>query len=80
MISSNRTILLTLDNATCHNIGSLSNVKLQFIPHNTSALVQPLDMGIIKVIKDLYKQKISSFIISQLESDFKINLKKNQIN
>ena len=75
MISSNRTILLTLDNATCHNVRSLSNVKLQFIPPNTSALIQPLDMGIIKVVKDLYKQKLSSFIISQLESDLKINLK-----
>ena len=74
MIASNRTILLTLDNATCHHVGSLSNVKLQLIPPNTSALIQPLDMGIIKVIKDLYKQKLSSFIISQLESDFEINL------
>ena len=43
----NRKILLFADNASCHLPPELVNIKLQFLPPNTTSLTQPLDQGII---------------------------------
>ncbi|GBL85208.1 Tigger transposable element-derived protein 6 [Araneus ventricosus] len=44
-----RKVLLVLDNATCHAHGAqLRNVKLLFLPPNTTSKLQPLDHGVIK--------------------------------
>ena len=56
MAKEKRSILLTVDNASCHNSGielELSNVKVQFLPKNTTSIMQPLDMGIIVATKVL---------------------------
>lgn len=54
MISENRKILLLLDNVPSHPSVQMSNVELCFLPKNTTSLIQPLDMGIIKSFKDHY--------------------------
>lgn len=52
-------ILLVLDNAIGHppNLDNLNpNVKVKFLPSNTSSLMQPLDLGIITHFKAYYFQ------------------------
>lgn len=47
-------ILLLLDNASTHQLEDneqLSNIKLHFLPPNTTAHLQPLDQGIIYSFK-----------------------------
>ncbi|GET51664.1 CENP-B homolog protein 2-like [Rhizophagus irregularis DAOM 181602=DAOM 197198] len=47
------------NNARCHeseNINSLSNVKVHFLPPNTTSFLQPLDQGIIYSLKAQYRK------------------------
>ena len=57
MKRAKRKIVLFLDNATCHPSDiKLSNIKLVFFPANTSSVCQPLDLGVIKNFKVLYRK------------------------
>lgn len=54
-----RHIILLMDNAKCHdcdNINNLSNVKIHFLPPNTTSHLQPLDQGIIYSLKAQYRK------------------------
>lgn len=56
MIRENRKILLFLDNACSHPRDiRLQNIKLICLPPNCTSVVQPLDQGIIKSFKTLYR-------------------------
>ena len=48
-----RKILLLLDNAPAHPQVKLNNIKLAFLPPNTTSLSQPMDQGIIQTMKNL---------------------------
>ena len=50
-------ILLLIDNATVHNDfpDVNENVKIKFLPPNTTSLLQPLDQGAIAITKAHYK-------------------------
>ena len=58
-----------LDNAGCHppNIVS-SNIKLVFLPPNTTSVLQPLDLGIIKTFKVHYRKFLMRFILSKIDT------------
>jgi hypothetical protein len=59
MVRERRHIILLMDNAKCHgceNISSLSNVKVHFLPPNTTSHLQPLDQGIIYSLKAQYRK------------------------
>ena len=48
--NQNRKILLLIDNAPSHPIVSgLTHICVEFLPKNTTSLIQPCDSGIIKV-------------------------------
>ncbi|KAG0436500.1 Tigger transposable element-derived protein 6 [Dictyocoela muelleri] len=51
MLCKERKILLILDNAPSHSEVSHSNVELLFLPKNTTSIIQPLDIGVIKAFK-----------------------------
>lgn len=54
MRAENRSILLLVDNVSSHQVGNidLTNVRLEFLPKNTTAVLQPMDQGVIKATKD----------------------------
>ncbi|KAG0436718.1 Tigger transposable element-derived protein 6 [Dictyocoela muelleri] len=82
MISENRKILILLDNFSGHLIQNLTNIKLFYFPANTTAILQPLDLGIIANFKNNYKKLLQNYVISILlnnttkNEDFKCLLKK----
>ncbi|GES82215.1 tigger transposable element-derived protein 6-like [Rhizophagus clarus] len=87
--TQNRKILLLIDNASSHfnpddhnnrvtehtndNL-NLSHVRVHFLPPNTTAHLQPMDAGIIKSFKAIYKQHYIRHIIHQFEAN--VNLKR----
>lgn len=47
----------------------LSNIKLVFLPPNTSSLIQPLDQGIIKKFITNYRKYFLRFLITQFDNN-----------
>ena len=65
-----RNILLILDNCAAHpNLDCLTNIQLQFLPPNTTALAQPMYMGIIKNLKSMYRGKLVRHILAEIEDN-----------
>ena len=70
MISNNRKILLFMDNAGCHPEelrDRFSNIHICFLPANTTSVLQPLDLGIIKNFKIHYWRYFLRYIISKID-------------
>ncbi|XP_061191526.1 tigger transposable element-derived protein 6-like [Saccostrea echinata] len=68
---SNRKVILLVDNAASHNQGDLilRNVKLHFLPPNTTAHIQPMDAGIIKAFKAHYRRQLVAHYIDCAEKN-----------
>jgi len=57
MKAQQRNVLLLLDNASSHgHTPALSNVRLEYLPPNTTAHLQPMDGGIIRATKAYYRR------------------------
>lgn len=69
MCAANRNVLLLIDNASSHVPLPFSNVKIHFLPPNTSAVLQPLDAGIIKSFKGHYRRNFLRWLLAQIEAD-----------
>lgn len=67
MKAQNRKILLLLDNAPVHPKITLQNVKLQFLPANTTSILQPMDAGIIQTLKLKYRTRQLQHVITQMD-------------
>ena len=65
-----RKILLYMDNVSSHTSAdvSLSNVTVKFFPANTTSCLQPLDAGIIKTFKVLFRKHLLSHILARMDS------------
>jgi len=73
MRKENRKVLLIIDNATCHKPNcEKSNVKLLFLPANTSSKLQPLDQGIIQSFKLLYRRRILSSLVARMDEGINV--------
>lgn len=61
MCAADRHILLLVDNASSHHDSGLrlTHVRMEYLPPNTTAKVQPMDQGIIHCIKhDVLREKM----------------------
>jgi hypothetical protein len=62
-----RKVLLLLDNCAAHpSFDRLNNIHLDFLPSRTTALVQPIDMGIIKNLKTFYRARLVNYILEAI--------------
>jgi len=65
-----RKILLLVDNCAAHpHLDNLKNIQLEFLPANTTSLVQPMDMGIIQNLKTLYRGKLVNYILESIDGN-----------
>ena len=63
-----RKIALVLDNCTAHpSVSSLTNVKLVFLPPNTTAKTQPMDAGVIRCFKAHYRKNLAKMRLLAFE-------------
>lgn len=77
MKNKKKNILLFVDNCTAHgDVQNLSNIKVQFLPPNTTSKLQPLDQGIIKNFKTYYRREVVRQFLNDIESQTptKINI------
>ena len=58
MISQKRKILLLIDNCPAHPLTEQSNVKVVYLPVNTTSVIQPCDAGIIRSVKAQYRKRL----------------------
>jgi len=63
-----RKTVLLVDNCTAHtNSSLLKNIKVIFLPANTTSLIQPCDQGIIRTFKAHYRREIRAGIVAELD-------------
>lgn len=67
MMTQRRKILLLLDNCPSHPSINLSNVKMVFLPKNTTAHLQPMDQGVIASLKAKYKRLMMTHICLRMK-------------
>jgi hypothetical protein len=67
MKNQRRKILLFVDNCGAHPSVCFSNVKLAFLPPNTTAKLQPCDAGIIATLKAHYRKNLLRHILSEID-------------
>jgi hypothetical protein len=65
-------VLLVVDNAPGHPETlkfSNPNIRIIFLPPNTTSLIQPMDRGLIATFKSYYLRRVFDFILNLLDSD-----------
>jgi hypothetical protein len=73
MVTEKRKILLFIDNCTAHNlISTLNAIQVQFLPPNTTSVLQSLDQGIINNFKIFYRKEMVKKIISAINANNQI--------
>ena len=71
LVKKERKILLLLDNVSSHNPDlkdRFSNIRVIFLPKNTTSKLQPLDAGIIKNFKVHYRRLLLKHTLAQIDS------------
>ena len=72
MRKQGREVILFLDNATVHPTSLIdmhSNIKIVFLPKNTTSRLQPLDAGLIQSFKTKYRKKLMRYVIARINDD-----------
>ena len=70
LVKQGRNILLFIDNVSSHDPalkGRFSNIKIIFLPKNTTSRLQPLDAGIIKNFKVHYRRLLLKHTLAQID-------------
>ena len=78
---ANRKVLLLLDNFSGHELGvelvggkqGLSNIRVEWLPPNTTSHWQPLDQGIIASFKTIYRKEWILYMLRQYEENKDLN-------
>ena len=72
MTKERRNVILFLDNATIHPTSSIdmyNNIKIVFLPKNTTLCLELLDAGIIQSFNTKYQKKLMRYIIAHINDD-----------
>ena len=72
LVFENRKVILFLDNATCHPKSmddKFSNIKIVFLPKNTTSRLQSLDAGIIRNFKVKYRKSLVKYVLSRINDN-----------
>lgn len=78
MKRKNRKIILLIDNCTPHNeTPKLDCIRVEYFPPNCTAVLQPLDQGIIKAVKTRYRALLMKHILQGIDrnEETKTNVK-----
>ena len=68
MQKSNLNIAMVLDKCTTHpKVEGLTNIKLIFLPPNTTARTQPMDAAIIRCLKSRYRKNLTKMRLVAFE-------------
>ena len=70
LVAQRKSILLFMDNVGClleHWKDKYANIRVFLLPLNTTTLLQPLDLGIIKTFKVHYWKLLLTYILSKIE-------------
>lgn len=60
---------MLIDNCSAHKpLPSLSNLTVEYLPANTTSILQPLDQGIVQSFKVHYRREMCSRILRDMES------------
>ena len=66
MKKEKRQILMFIDKCPAHHFVEFSNIKMKFLPENTTSILQPMDQGVIKCFKSYYRKRIVKKLIADL--------------
>ena len=67
IMCKNRKIILFIDNCGAHPDVQLNNVAVEFLPPNTTSRLQPLDAGIIKTVKSIYRKHLLRHVLFRMD-------------
>ena len=67
LCNQRRHVLLLIDNAPSHVTREYSNIKIQFLPPNTTAKIQPLDQGVLRICKLHYRKILNTEYLDGIE-------------
>ena len=62
-----RNILLFVDNCGAHPDTQPSNLKVVFLPPNTTSRLQPCDAGIIANVTSLYRKRLLRHVLAEMD-------------
>uniref|UniRef100_UPI003590093E tigger transposable element-derived protein 1-like n=1 Tax=Myxine glutinosa TaxID=7769 RepID=UPI003590093E len=68
-------VLLLMDNAGHALDLSYDGVQIEFLPPNTTSLIQPMDQGVIRAFKALYMRNTLQHLVEAMDSDENFSLK-----
>ncbi|CAM2105774.1 unnamed protein product [Caretta caretta] len=71
-------ILLLLDNTSAHELDYKAlcpNVRVLFLPPNTTLLLQPMDQGVMAIFKAYYLRRMFSTLIKEMAGEGKPSVK-----
>jgi len=80
MVHNKRKVILFLDNASSHTQQtSWSNVRVEFLPPNSTSKLQPMDQGIIRSFKGRYRADLAKKYLFALNSGKPLQVFRNEI-
>lgn len=79
MGAQNRKVILFLDQCAAHpkDVSHLKNVQVSYLPANTTSVLQPMDQGIIRSLKEHFRKKLVCRLLQRLtetSKTYKINI------
>ncbi|XP_064475752.1 tigger transposable element-derived protein 4-like [Ornithodoros turicata] len=76
-VRENRKVMILVDNCPGHgNVSGLFSIRLEFLPPNTTAKLQPMDKGVIRSLKRHYRRSLLQRMLLCMETgkEYQVNL------